>query len=165
MWGRDFSVTAVAISALILLLSLFLGGYVASAATAGEQPREAGLYGVLVWGVVFLLLLTGGLGYGFGHLGGMRQLAPSAGTPINAERVKQELALNDQQAQKYEAMVRETRGPVAELSPQQAAWWAFGGVALSLAAAIAGSWLGAGPEIAVRRRTDGQAAVVVPRPA
>jgi hypothetical protein len=164
MWGRNFTVAAVAISGLILLLSLFLGGYVASAATAGEQPREAGFYGVLVWAVMFLVLLTGGLGFGFGHLSGIRQLAPASGPTVSAERLKEELGLSEQQAQHYRELTQAAAAP--ELSARDAAWWAFGGVALSLAAAIAGGWLGAGPELALRRTAEARPAVTVaPRPA
>ncbi len=164
MWGRSLTMNAVMISGLILVLSLFLGGYVASATTAGEQPREAGIYGVLVWGVVFILLLSGGFGFGFGHLSGLRQLAPANAT-VRTEQMKQELGLTDQQVQKYEVMVRDA-GTGLDVSTARAAWWATAGVAFSLLAAIAGGWLGAGPALVLRQTSDGRAAIAAaPKPA
>jgi hypothetical protein len=161
MWGRNFTVTAVLVSALLLILSLFLGGYVASCTTSGERPTEAGIYGVLVWGVVFVLLLWGGLGFGFGHLGGLRQLTPADGPAAVAERTNA-AGPSAQQEQRNASLVQAP----ASATPVQAAWWAFGGVALSLLASIAGGWVGAGPEPAVRTtRETGPAAVAVPRPA
>jgi hypothetical protein len=165
MWGRGFTVNAVTISGLILVLSLFLGGYIASAATAGEQPREAGVYGVLVWGVVLVLLLGGGLGYGFGHLSGLRQLAPANAT-VRTEKMKQELELTDQQVQRYEAMVRDAGGPALDVNTARAAWWATAGVAFSLLSAIAGGWVGAGPALVLRQTSSGGTALApAPKPA
>jgi len=165
MWGRSFTVNAVTISGLILVLSLFLGGYVASSTTAGEQPREAGIYGVLVWGVVFILLLGGGFGFGFGHLSGLRQLTPANAT-VRTEQMKQELGLTDDQVQRYETMVRDAGGPGLDVNTARAAWWATAGVAFSLLASIAGGWVGAGPALVLRQTNAGGAALApAPKPA
>jgi hypothetical protein len=170
-WGRNFTLSAVAVSGLILILSLLLGGFVASSATAGEQPREAGMYGVLVWGAVFAFLLTGGLGFGVGHLSGLRQVntanasAGSANASLSPNRVTQELGLTEQQKQHYAELHQSANAPPADFNPSRAAWWAFGFVALSLLASIVGGWLGGGPEWVLRRETDTRATVPAPRPA
>jgi len=164
---KTFNISAAAIAALILLVSLFLGGFVASRATAGEQPGEGASYGVLVWGTTFMLLLLGGLGFGVGHLSGLRQLGPAADVTVTTERARQELSLNDQQADKYAAMVRESRN-VTPAEPAKAAWWVFVGVLVSMLAAIAGGFVGAGPALAFRRaRTPvvAETTAAVPRPA
>jgi hypothetical protein len=164
MWGRNFAVNAVTISGLILVLSLFLGGYIASACTAGEQPREAGMYGVLVWGTVFVLLLLGGFGFGLGHLSGLRELAPANAT-VRTEQMKQELKLTDEQAQHYETMVRDA-GTGWDVHTARAAWWATAGIAFSLLASIAGGWVGAGPALVLRPVANGGTGLApAPRPA
>ena len=61
--ARTFAVTAAIVSVFILLASVFLGGFVASRATVGEQPSEAMGYGVLVWGTMLLVLLVGWFAY------------------------------------------------------------------------------------------------------
>ena len=42
---------------LTLLIALFLGGWVTSQCTVGENKSEAVIYGVILWGVVFTMLL------------------------------------------------------------------------------------------------------------
>jgi hypothetical protein len=152
---------AAVISGIILLISLLLGGFVASRATAGEQPREGVVYGVLVWGSTLLLL---GAGLGMGFAGAGRMAVAAAPTAPTAERVKQDLGLTDQQAEKYTAMLRESRGSVGAVDGSEAAWWAFGAVALSLLTAAAGGWLGTGPAL-VLRKADGSKPAVQPVPA
>jgi hypothetical protein len=163
-WGHGFTVAAAAISGLILMVSLFLGGFVASRATARERQLEAAIYGVLVWATVFSAFLAGGLSLGFGYLGGVGQVARQAEVPLAADRVKAELGLTDQQAQQYEAMTRNPEQAVAAKDATSAAWWAFTGVLVSLIAAVAGGLVGAGPELMLRRADD-RPAVVVPQPA
>jgi hypothetical protein len=160
MRGRTFAVSAAVVSGLILLASLFLGGYVASRTTAGERPVEAAAYGVLVWGAM-LLLFAGGVG--FALPGAAVMAVPMA--DVSADRVKQELRLTDQQAERYAAIARESRGLAEQTTPQAAAWWAFGSVALSLIAAIAGGLTGCGPRLVAVREPERPTPVVVPRPA
>ena len=163
--SKTFTISAAAISALILLFSLFVGGFVASRATAGENPGEGASYGVLVWGTTFMLLLLGGLGFGVGHLSGLRQVGPAAETVVSTERARQELGLTAEQADKYGAMVRESRG-VTATETAKAAWWAFVGVLVSMLSAIAGGFVGAGPAFVFGRARDTGAVVVAdPRPA
>lgn len=163
--SKTFTISAAAITSLILLFSLFVGGFVASRATAGENPGEGASYGVLVWGTTFMLLLLGGLGFGVGHLSGLRQVGPAAETVVSTERARQELGLTAEQADKYGAMVRESRG-VTATETAKAAWWAFVGVLVSMLSAIAGGFVGAGPELAFRRtREPATVAVAAPRPA
>src|SRR5262245_23668470 len=48
----------VAVWAIVTALAaMFLGGWVASQLTAGESKTEAVVYGVLVWGLMFTMLL------------------------------------------------------------------------------------------------------------
>jgi hypothetical protein len=150
---RTFNITAAAISAVILLVSMFTGGLIASRITAGENYTEGAAYGILVWGTTFILLAAGGLSFASS---GLRALGPRAAVPIDVQRVQQ-------QAERYDVL-----GPNARPSAdaEKLAWWTFAGVAFSLMSAIAGGVAGAGPELElVRRREPAGSAVVVPRPA
>jgi Uncharacterized protein conserved in bacteria (DUF2188) len=154
---RNFNITTAAVSAVILLVSMFVGGLVASRATAGENPVEGAAYGALVWGTSFILLAAGGLSFASS---GLRALGPTAALP-DAQRVRQDLGLTAQQAERYDVLARDARtSPDAE----KLAWWTFAGVAFSLMSAIGGGIAGAGPELSIRARRE-PAAVIVPHPA
>ena len=157
--ARTFAVGAAIVGVFNLLVALFLGGYVASGLTAGETRREAGTYGVLVWGALFATLLLTGLNVG-GTLAMLGQpnrtgAEPTAATPaqIDAQRRADAVATRGEQL-------------VADMNPTAVAWWAFAGTALSVLAAIGGGLAGAGPEIVLRtrearERTEGARAVTV----
>jgi hypothetical protein len=165
MTGKTFAVTAALIAGFTLLVTMFLGGFVASRITVGEDKNEAITYGVLVWGTTMLLLLSGGLGLGLGMFGGLRQLSASQGPTASADTMKQELNLTDQQAERYAAVTNEARGLSEKASPQALAWWTFSGLLLSLMAAIAGGALGAGPDLETWRWRSFRTNVPVPNPA
>lgn len=152
--GRNFSVAAAVTAAVILLVSMFLGGLIASRITAGEQRREAAIYGILVWGATFALLAAGGV----------RLAGATADATVTADRLRQELRLNEEQAQRYQALLGEAQSLTAN-DAKQAAWWTFGAAALSLLAAVGGGLVGAGPEFLARRAPGAAGTVVAPSPA
>jgi hypothetical protein len=169
--NRTAAITAGAISAIIMVGAMFLGGFVASRSTVGEQKDEAMAYGVLVWGTILVLLLAGGLGAGMGAFSELRQAAPGtvasavAGNP-SPDALKRELSLTDEQATRYAAMVQNPQNVPDREAVRRATWWTLAGVVLSLAAAIGGGLAGAGPDLVLRAvrpvRTD---TVVAPQPA
>jgi len=157
---RTFNITAAAISAIILLVSMFVGGLIASRITAGENYAEGAAYGVLVWGTMFFVLAAGGLSFASS---GLRALGPTAIASVDAQRMKQELGLTAQQAERYDVLGRENR---TSPDAKKLAWWTFAGIAFSLLSAIAGGIAGAGPELELaRRRESAGGAVVMPVPA
>ena len=106
-------------SIVALMMSLFAGGWVTSRCTTGEDTTEAVLYGAILWGVLFFLLvgLVGmGMGMGFNSMVGMSSTDPSGAQATMNESAQDEIS--------------------------QAAWWAFAGTLLSMVAAIGGSVLG-----------------------
>lgn len=151
MNAKTFAITAAVVSVFILLASVFLGGFVASRATVGEQPSEAMGYGILVWGTMLLILLGGGLGLGYGAYAGLR--SDNARASVDTDAMKRELNLSDQQAAQYANLVKANPSIGEKASPQSVAWWTFAGAGLSLLAAIGGGLAGAGPEFAARWRT------------
>jgi len=165
MSDRAAVVTAGAISAIIMVGAVFLGGFVASRAAVGEERDEAITYGVLVWGTILLFLLAGGLGAGIGTFATLRPTTPAA-VALGTEDVKRDLKLTNDQAALYAAKVREAQqaAPDKEVA-RRALWWTFAAAALSLVSAIGGGYTGAGPEFVLRPvrevRTE---TAVVPQP-
>lgn len=141
---------AVGVGALIATLlsviaSLFIGGWVATQLTAGENEREAVLYGIMTWAavVVFSAMLVGtGLRGGYYALvgGAMAvQSSPEAQAQIDAARAN----LDPNRAREI------ANDPAARERAHEAAvgasWAALVGVLLSMAAAIGGAMVGRGP--------------------
>lgn len=76
-----------------------------------------------------------------------------------AETLKQELNLTDQQAERYTTVLQRGQGLAGKVSPVGLAWWTFGGVVLSILAAVGGSLSGSGPELVLKRIRGRRAAV------
>lgn len=135
-----FAAVAAIVATVSLLVALFVGGFVASRATVGEERNEAMAYGVLVWATVLMLLVTTGASLGIGYFAGVREF----GRPVTPATVEAPTT---------------TDGPLAaaNVSPQALAWWTFAGVVLSALASIAGAVVGAGPEVVLRRIRDARA--------
>lgn len=143
------------------LFSLFVGGFMVSRLTAGEDRQEAATYGVILWGLVFLgslVLANSGIATG-AQLAGTRPGTTSESW-LNQD-VYKSVGLNETQVASLEAKRNEARAAVGQLDSKSAAWWAFTSLILSLGAAVAGSWLGAGPEFILVRFTR-RAPVVTP---
>jgi hypothetical protein len=128
--------------------SLFVGGFVVSRITAGEDKTEALTYGVVLWG--FLFALTTALGTTGAAVGLNALNAFGARTDASAATLPKldDLRLSDQQVAEIRARFNEATPTV---SPQAAAWWGFAGIVLSMAAAIGGSVAGAGPTLVLRQ--------------
>ncbi|MFL5340789.1 MAG: DUF2188 domain-containing protein [Gemmataceae bacterium] len=180
MRARTVTVVAGTIWFIIMFVSLLLGGYVATRATTRETQFEAVIIGVLVWGTTFALALLG-LGTGAGvALDASRTASVLAAdkpfwrdlnwnadqtkryeamTNPSSEQVRKELNLTEDEARRYDEAQRQARDWSRE-HPKTMAWCAFFGMAVSLAAAIAGALLGAGPEVTRRdlRRDTGAGA-------
>jgi len=130
-----------------LLVALFSGGCVTSRCTVGETKMEAVLYGVILWGVMFALILwTSGsvLRAGFGGaLHAANVVANSNNAPGDWERAAREAGLNREQIDRMRANLPTAADVKA--GSTQAAWWSFAGLLVSLAASIGGAMAGAGP--------------------
>jgi len=135
------------------LFSLFVGGFMVSRLTAGEDRQEAATYGVILWGVMFaasMLLASAGVNTGTQ----IASLKPATANDswLNADFYDKS-GFNQETKDKLEAGRRRASEASGALSPQAAAWWAFTSLILSMGAAVAGSWLGAGPEFILVRFT------------
>lgn len=109
----------------VIALSLFVGGWVVSRCTAGESRSEAVMYGAILWGVTFFLLVwLVGVGFGMGF---NAMVERSGGTPAVATA----------------PAGGGGAGAATREDAAEAAWWAFGGTLLSMLAAIGGAVAGA----------------------
>jgi hypothetical protein len=155
--------TAAAVWAIVVtMLSLFVGGYVTSQCSVGENRFEAALYGVILWGVLFSMLLwlmASGVRAGFNAMVGMAHATQVVtGDPAGRgweEAVRRAGFSQDQidQLKKNMPSTDQVRRTAEDPENQQAAaeaatrvtWWAFLGTLMSMLASVLGSYFGAGP--------------------
>jgi uncharacterized membrane protein len=154
---------AAAWAIISLLISLFLGGWFVSQATVGENKCEAAVHGILMWGVFFALTLgltAMGIRAGFNSLIGAATIAEKTGINDQAnvdrgtlDKNLRDAGFNDQQIAKvHETLdnpVQKARDVVNDPQTREnvktASWWTLFGVLLSMAAALVGALVGAGP--------------------
>lgn len=130
-----------------VIASLFVGGFVVSRITAGEDKTEALTYGIVLWGFLFALttaLATTGTNLGLNALNVFSGNSSTRAAVPNLD----DLGLSDRQTTEVQKRFSEAAPSV---SPQAAAWWGFAGIILSMAAAIGGSVAGAGPTLVLRQ--------------
>jgi hypothetical protein len=165
--GNRMTSNALGISAGIwiivsMLISLFVGGCVCSRCTAGENKVEAAMGGVVVWGVFFVLLAwlsSGALNTGLKAVFGVTDTAARTqgdGNLLSDENLRS-YGFTDRQIADMRAQFDKMRGRVTNPSEEDreaahrtataAAWWALTGIILSLAAAVVGGLVGAGPTL------------------
>jgi hypothetical protein len=125
-----------------LLIALFAGGWVTTQVTAGETRTEAVLYGVVLWATTSVLLLW--LAASGVQAGMNAALAAQSMTGGNQAAAATDTEQTDEQRQAAMERARE--------AGKEGAWWAFGGMLLSMVAAIGGALVGP-VELTVRRDT------------
>jgi hypothetical protein len=158
----------------VLLLAMFFGGWATSRLAVGESRTEAVLYGLILWGVLFLgmvWLLGAGLRTGFGAVVGAVSgvYAADGEGRVDVDRVARDLkraGVDEATVEKYRRLyerVRDDPAAAADVGREmgedpevrraasqaaqgarQATWWALLGIFTSLAAVIFGSLVGAG---------------------
>jgi len=144
-------------------IALFLGGWVTSQCTVGENKTEAVVHGIIMWGVVLFLMLWlvgAGMRAGFNAMWGIASFTATATQNTTSEdweaaarrnNVPQE-TINEWKQKAKDA--RRTAAEAAEDPANQqavkdyathATWYTLLGTILSMAAAVCGSLAGAGP--------------------
>jgi len=130
-----------------VIASLFVGGFVVSRITAGEDKTEALTYGVVLWGFLFALttaLASTGANIGLNALNSFAARSDAGATTVRID----DLGLNERNAERLRERIS---AATPSISSQAAAWWGFAGIILSMAAAIGGSITGAGPTLVLRQ--------------
>ena len=124
-----------------LLIALFVGGWVTTQVTTGESRTEAILYGVVLWATTSVLMIW------------MAANGVSAGA--DAAVAVRSMTGNQSAASTETGQTEEQREDALERAREageEGAWWAFGGMLLSMVAAIGGALVGP-VELTVRRDT------------
>jgi hypothetical protein len=154
--------TASAVWAIVAtVFALFVGGFVTSQCSVGENRFEAVLYGVILWAVLFgmlLWLMATGVRTGFNALVGMAHSAQVVigDAPKGWEEAARRAGVPQDQIDQWRKKAPDadqTRRAAEDPENQQAAaeaatrvtWWAFLGTVVSMLASVAGAYVGAGP--------------------
>lgn len=174
--GRNIANGAAIYAIAVTAVCLFIGGIVASQLTAGEQKGEAAIYGLLVWAVVFAMLMwlmATGVKAGFNTMVGVatagtaavdvaarntssadwEAAAARAGVPQERITEWKERARNVPAEAKAAAENPENRAQAEQMmrsageNATRIAWWSFAGTLISMLAAAAGGYVGAGPDM------------------
>lgn len=152
MSADNLHTAAVVWALFTLCLSLFMGGLVISQFTVGENKVEAMLYGIIMWGLLLAMLLglgTVGVSAGFSSLVGMANMANSASTQ-DWETAAERAGVPRSKIDEWRSSVTErARGsndePGASEHTTRITWYVFLGTWVSMMAAAAGAFVGAGP--------------------
>ena len=139
-------------------LCLFLGGYLASQFSVGENRFEGAVYGLLVWAVVFAMLLwlmASGVRTGFNAMVGMASAGQAAGATAaeDFESAARRYGVPQPQIDDWKQKAKDAPGGAAQ-DPQhrqeaadaatRVTWYTFLGTLASMLAASAGGYLGVG---------------------
>jgi hypothetical protein len=159
--GAAAAVWAIAVTA----VCLFVGGFVASQFTVGENKTEAAVYGLLVWAVVFAMLLwlmATGVRAGFNAMVGVATAGTAAADATGRgdwEAAARNAGVPADQIEGWRQKAREAptdaRRAVEDPANRQAAadaatrvtWYTFLGTLVSMLAAGLGGYVGSGPTI------------------
>ena len=158
---RGLAVGAVVWAVLVTAWSLFVGGFVASLFTTGENKFEGVVYGLIVWAVVFAMivgLLAAGVRAGFGAMVGVAQTAGSAAAAngnwedlarrngaTDADIARARADMSTAPASVRDAVNDPATRQAAEDHATRAAWYSVLGTVLAMLAAGVGGYVGAGP--------------------
>lgn len=156
--------TGAAIWAIVtIIVSLFVGGFIASQLTVGENKVEAVMYGIITWAVVFALLLwlmASGVRSGLNAMVGLAyagEVVAKDTSPQDWEAAARKAGVSQEKIDDWRKSIADAPKTVSDTAKnpqnQQAAaeaatqvtWWAFAGTLLSMIAAAAGAVVGAGP--------------------
>lgn len=159
--GRNLAIGAVVWAVLVTAGALFLGGFIASQMTTGENKMEGVLYGLLVWALVFGLLMFIAARTAQSGLLAMVGMANAAATNNAATGATwEDLARQSGVPQNEIDRMRGTlpnataRANETANNPQQveetatrAAWYSFLGTLVAMIAGALGGYVGAGPTL------------------
>jgi len=163
-----------------MIVSLFVGGWVSSQLTVGENRQEAVIYGLLTWAAVIVLsvMMVGAgvkAGY-FAAMSGAMVAQNNERAPSFEDGMRQlgytDAQISDAKAKFTPAAVRNAANDpenqeAARKAAMYSAWTALVATMLSMAAAVGGSLVGRGPAfrlfpVAARRVDTAGPRLIVP---
>jgi ABC-type transport system involved in multi-copper enzyme maturation permease subunit len=154
----DYVATGVAIwGVLTALVSLFLGGWVVSQFTAGENKLEAFLYGVILWGVIFTVSMVAQFSILRTMFGAVISTADVAATAersgaVDWNKLAKDANLSQEQLDRIRGSVPTSQDvqqavddPEFRKGAIKVSWWSLAAIVVSMLAAVGGSLTGSGP--------------------
>jgi len=155
--GNAIGVGALIAAIFTIVVSLFIGGWVASQMTVGENRQEAIIYGLLTWGAVTavsLWMVSAGVQAGyFAAVGGTAVVQNNQRIP-SWEESAQAAGVPQDQINEWKAKADPNRIRAAANNPENqekareaamyTAWIALVGTLLSMASSIGGAMVGRG---------------------
>ncbi len=167
--ARNVGIGAAVYAIVVTAFCLFVGGTVATQLAVGENKREAGIYGLLVWSLTFammLALVVGGVRAGFGAMVSVvttgASVAQAGGTQnattpqADLENAARKAGYTDAQISDFKAKLdANVKNPTAPNVTKEevvatgtnVTWIAFAGTLISMLAAVGGGLFGAGPTL------------------
>jgi len=152
------NIGAIVAAVVSICISLWFGGWVASQLTAGENAREAAMYGIITWAVVtaFMLMLAGaGIRAGYFALVGGAMVAentPAAQQPWDQalrDAGVSETTIEGIRAQNPSRLRAQMDDPATRDRVKRAAviasWSTLAGTLLAIGSAVCGAMVGRGP--------------------
>ncbi|MEX2141414.1 MAG: hypothetical protein WD894_19265 [Pirellulales bacterium] len=154
-FGTTASIWAIAST----IIALFVGGYITSQCTVGENPTESVVHGIIMWAVVFAFLIwmtIAGVRVGLSAMMGVASVGATAmhGVNQNWETLARQAGVPPERIEELRrdaaatAQDPQNREQAADVA-MQASWWTLFGVMLSMVAAALGAFLGSGPRVRI----------------
>lgn len=152
------STVAIVTGVLSMLLSLFVGGWITSALTVGENRQEAIIHGVLTWAVVTALsvgLVGAGFKAGYNALLDASLVAQNANPEMSWDEAARRAGVSEERIAQLKRDLSPDKVRLAATDPENqedarrgvmvAIWSILIGTVLGMAAAALGALAGAGP--------------------
>ncbi|MGH2626215.1 MAG: hypothetical protein ACRDHY_06140 [Anaerolineales bacterium] len=170
---QELGAGAAIYAILTTLISLFTGGWVVSQCAVGETKLEAAVHGTILWGLILsfmLWLMVSGIRIGFVAVVDTASMVRGAYSVAGLNELPTggiESARGDVRIAQAAAtgLTGELRAIGRDDKTVEAAWWAFGGLLLSVFAAILGAIAGSGPNVVFRRVLVSRSTTTVVPPA
>jgi hypothetical protein len=164
----DYVASGAAIWAAITgLIALFLGGFVTSLFTAGENRAEAVIYGIVLWGLMFTCVAAisfAGARFAVGGVLGTANVVTSAAGG-NWEQAARDAGVSQDQINQMRSKLPAIGNLDVNANREAAtrvAWWSLLGTVLSMIAAVCGTLAGCGPTPYLRGLIVRRAVVTTP---
>ena len=148
--AEGFSIAAVTWVAVTVLVSLFLGGFVAARNTTWESPTEALQYGVLLW-ALFVVGVPAVASAGI-NVAPYKAIDSKWNATSNQESPKptdisKATGISKKASEKIVVTSKQIDENISSTSPTTAAWISLGIFFVSLVTSCLGAYCGSGPDL------------------
>ena len=172
--GDTFSAGAALWALISTIIAMFLGGWITCLCAVGETKREAVVHGIITWGVVLamgLWLAASGVSAGASAMAGLAESKAGAGENADWTQAARAAGVSQQTLDQWRQSSQDASGQSGQQERNNTAqaardtastitWWTLAGTILSMASAIVGALVGAGPSLHLAREHTGHSYIV-----